>query len=160
MAIINAVLPNRLALSTSIFSSTRSLVRVSTSSIVAAERRALAAMLLERGAHLHDRTRAGWDALMIAANYGLTQMVEQLLFKGADSKAADRKGRSALHLAALKGHTDVVSILAKMKASDSRECRSCHSWDGMDLSEQDKSARKRHGRADPCHPRNGSTYGI
>jgi cytochrome c-type protein NapC len=35
----------------------------------------------------------------------------------------------------------------KMKATDSRECRSCHAWDSMDLSEQDKSARKRHGRA-------------
>ncbi len=35
----------------------------------------------------------------------------------------------------------------KMRATDSRECRSCHSWDAMDLSEQDRSARKRHGRA-------------
>jgi len=35
----------------------------------------------------------------------------------------------------------------KMKATDSRECRSCHAWDSMDLSEQDRSARKRHGRA-------------
>lgn len=35
----------------------------------------------------------------------------------------------------------------KMRASDSRECRSCHAWDSMDLSEQDRSARKRHGRA-------------
>jgi cytochrome c-type protein NapC len=35
----------------------------------------------------------------------------------------------------------------KMRATDSRECRSCHAWDAMDLSEQDRSARKRHGRA-------------
>jgi len=35
----------------------------------------------------------------------------------------------------------------KMKSTDSRECRSCHSWDAMDLAEQDRSARKRHGRA-------------
>ncbi len=35
----------------------------------------------------------------------------------------------------------------KMKASDSRECKNCHDWDAMDLSEQDRSARKRHGRA-------------
>lgn len=35
----------------------------------------------------------------------------------------------------------------KMKASDSRTCRSCHAWDSMDLSEQDRSARKRHARA-------------
>lgn len=35
----------------------------------------------------------------------------------------------------------------KMKANDSRECRSCHDYDQMDLSEQDRSARKRHARA-------------
>jgi len=34
-----------------------------------------------------------------------------------------------------------------MKANDSVTCRSCHSWDSMDLSEQDRSARKRHARA-------------
>ena len=39
-------------------------------------------------------------------------------------------------------------VWAKMKATDSRECRSCHSFDQMDLSEQDRSARKRHGRAE------------
>ena len=38
-------------------------------------------------------------------------------------------------------------VWAKMKATDSRECRTCHTWDSMDLSEQDKSARRRHGRA-------------
>ena len=38
-------------------------------------------------------------------------------------------------------------VWAKMEASDSRECRSCHAWDSMDLSEQDRSARNRHGRA-------------
>ncbi len=38
-------------------------------------------------------------------------------------------------------------VWARMKASDSRECRSCHSFDTMDLSEQDRSARKRHARA-------------
>ncbi len=38
-------------------------------------------------------------------------------------------------------------VWAKMKATDSRECRDCHALDQMDLDEQDKSARKRHGRA-------------
>jgi len=38
-------------------------------------------------------------------------------------------------------------VWAKMKASDSRECRSCHKWTGMDLSEQARLARKKHGRA-------------
>ena len=35
----------------------------------------------------------------------------------------------------------------KMSASDSRECRSCHDYSQMDLAEQDRSARARHGRA-------------
>ena len=38
-------------------------------------------------------------------------------------------------------------VWEKMKASDSRECRSCHEWDQMDLAEQDRSARNRHARA-------------
>lgn len=35
----------------------------------------------------------------------------------------------------------------KMRASDSRECRSCHEYENMDLSEQDRMARKKHARA-------------
>lgn len=33
---------------------------------------------------------------------------------------------------------------ARMKASDSRECRNCHSWDGMSSELQKKSAYTRH----------------
>lgn len=35
----------------------------------------------------------------------------------------------------------------QMKANDSRECRNCHDFDSMDLSEQDRSARKKHAKA-------------
>lgn len=38
-------------------------------------------------------------------------------------------------------------VWEKMKASDSRECRSCHSFDTMDLSAQGRSARKKHPQA-------------
>ncbi|WP_428623974.1 NapC/NirT family cytochrome c [Sedimenticola sp.] len=38
-------------------------------------------------------------------------------------------------------------VWAKMKASNSRECRSCHDFDQMDLSEQSRMARKRHSKA-------------
>jgi cytochrome c-type protein NapC len=41
----------------------------------------------------------------------------------------------------------------KMKASDSRECRSCHSFEQMDLSSQDRFARKKHEKA----PERGET---
>lgn len=36
------------------------------------------------------------------------------------------------------------AVWDKMRASDSRECRSCHSVDHMDFEEQDKSAAKKH----------------
>ncbi|MFQ5644180.1 MAG: NapC/NirT family cytochrome c [Thiogranum sp.] len=35
----------------------------------------------------------------------------------------------------------------KMRATDSRECRKCHDYDNMDLSAQDRMARKKHTRA-------------
>jgi len=38
-------------------------------------------------------------------------------------------------------------VWEKMRANDSRECRSCHNYDNMDLSEQDRRARKKHTRA-------------
>lgn len=38
-------------------------------------------------------------------------------------------------------------VWEKMKATDSRECRSCHSFDHMDLSAQDRMARKKHEKA-------------
>lgn len=38
-------------------------------------------------------------------------------------------------------------VWAKMKATDSRECRSCHEYAHMDLAAQDRSARARHSNA-------------
>ena len=35
----------------------------------------------------------------------------------------------------------------KMRATDSRECRSCHSYQSMDLATQDKRTRKKHSKA-------------
>ena len=35
-------------------------------------------------------------------------------------------------------------VWAKMKATDSRECRNCHDFDTMDLEKQDRSAAKKH----------------
>jgi cytochrome c-type protein NapC len=39
------------------------------------------------------------------------------------------------------------AVWAKMKASNSRECRNCHSFQHMDLEEQDKFARRKHSNA-------------
>lgn len=38
-------------------------------------------------------------------------------------------------------------VWEKMKATNSRECRSCHAFDHMDLSAQDRLARKKHEKA-------------
>lgn len=47
-----------------------------------------------------------------------------------------------------KHRWDMASaVWAKMEASDSRECRTCHSFEAMDLEEQDRQARKKHPRA-------------
>ena len=39
-------------------------------------------------------------------------------------------------------------VWAKMKATDSRECRNCHDFNNMEFSAQDRSARKKHARAE------------
>ncbi|MGB5733041.1 MAG: NapC/NirT family cytochrome c [Thiohalocapsa sp.] len=44
--------------------------------------------------------------------------------------------------------TMASQVWARMKASDSRECRSCHEFGNMDLSEQGRSARSRHAKAE------------
>jgi cytochrome c-type protein NapC len=38
-------------------------------------------------------------------------------------------------------------VWEKMRANDSRECRSCHNFDNMEFSEQSRMARKKHPRA-------------
>jgi len=38
-------------------------------------------------------------------------------------------------------------VWAKMKSTDSRECRSCHDFSNMDTSAQDRSARNKHSAA-------------
>lgn len=44
-------------------------------------------------------------------------------------------------------------VWEKMRTTDSRECRNCHDFTAMDLSEQDRSARKKHAAA----PEEGKT---
>ncbi|MCW9023408.1 MAG: NapC/NirT family cytochrome c [Gammaproteobacteria bacterium] len=38
-------------------------------------------------------------------------------------------------------------VWQKMRLTDSRECRTCHDYSDMDMSEQDRLARKKHTRA-------------
>ncbi len=41
-----------------------------------------------------------------------------------------------------------MRVWEKMEATDSRECRSCHDFEQMDLSAQSRMARRKHGRAE------------
>jgi cytochrome c-type protein NapC len=38
-------------------------------------------------------------------------------------------------------------VWSRMRENDSRECRTCHSYDDMDLEKQDEMARKKHEKA-------------
>lgn len=44
----------------------------------------------------------------MAASLNNVELVEQLLKENVDPKAVDEKNRTALHIAASKGYTDVV----------------------------------------------------
>ncbi|XP_022218429.2 G patch domain and ankyrin repeat-containing protein 1 homolog [Drosophila obscura] len=53
----------------------------------------------------------GWTALMMAACEGAKDAVAWLLYNGAQADVRDKSGNTALALAKLKGHTEVVQIL-------------------------------------------------
>lgn len=55
--------------------------------------------------------QTGDTALLLAAGDGLTKHVRLLLAHGADVRARDDKGRTALELASAWGYTDIAQIL-------------------------------------------------
>eukprot|EP00242_Pyramimonas_sp_CCMP2087_P001271 CAMPEP_0198227982 /NCGR_PEP_ID=MMETSP1445-20131203/111440_1 /TAXON_ID=36898 /ORGANISM="Pyramimonas sp., Strain CCMP2087" /LENGTH=101 /DNA_ID=CAMNT_0043908201 /DNA_START=12 /DNA_END=313 /DNA_ORIENTATION=+ len=61
-------------------------------------------------------TSTGVTALMGAAQGGHTEVVRELLHKGADANATDDDGETALMRAAWKGHTEVVRELLQKGA--------------------------------------------
>jgi ankyrin repeat protein len=88
-------------------------------------------LLLEHGADPALATKNGIDPLMAAAGLGTTEqdttgryktqaqaieVIELLLEQGLDINATDRRGRTALHGAALQGYDDVVRFLASKGA--------------------------------------------
>jgi serine/threonine-protein phosphatase 6 regulatory ankyrin repeat subunit B len=57
----------------------------------------------------------GWSSLIEAAANGRLDFVRLLLDKGANLMARDENGRNILHIAALRGHIDVVRFLLNLK---------------------------------------------
>ena len=62
---------------------------------------------------------SGLTALMHASFSGCLESVELLLISGANSSMLNLKGLSALHLAALKGHEDIVHLIQAVELSQS-----------------------------------------
>jgi 26S proteasome non-ATPase regulatory subunit 10 len=54
-------------------------------------------------------TAAGFTPLITAASGGSTPLVRELVGSGADVKAANNRGQTALHYAASKGHVEVTN---------------------------------------------------
>ena len=110
--------------------------------------------LLDRGADIHARDNAGYDALMsacISDNADLA-MVTLLLDRGANLLAVDNYAESALHNAALKGNMDICLLLlsrgADLTAMDkwnytALEVLSTYNpQTGRDCSNQEQEARR------------------
>jgi ankyrin repeat protein len=73
-----------------------------------------AAEFIRAGAAVNGLAPDSLTPLMIAAGRGQAQMVELLLFAGADVHAIEpRAGAAAIHKAALSGNPDVVELLLK-----------------------------------------------
>lgn len=71
-------------------------------------------LLIEAGFDVNDKDSFGSESPLIKASYyGKKEVVEYLLEQGADIKATDYRGNTALLNAAYNGHTNVVEILLK-----------------------------------------------
>uniref|UniRef100_A0A0D6QYF7 RING-type E3 ubiquitin transferase n=1 Tax=Araucaria cunninghamii TaxID=56994 RepID=A0A0D6QYF7_ARACU len=69
-------------------------------------------LLLEHGADVNSRNYCGQTALMQACRYGHWEVVQTLLlFKGNVTRADYLSGRTALHFAAVNGHTRCVRLV-------------------------------------------------
>jgi hypothetical protein len=75
--------------------------------------------LLESGAAVDMRAHDGTTALMLAAANGFVEVARALLVRGANV-AAVRAGISARRLAQDRGHTDVVTTIARAEALGAR----------------------------------------
>mmetsp|Transcript_33904 Transcript_33904/g.64797 ORF Transcript_33904/g.64797 Transcript_33904/m.64797 type:complete len:179 (-) Transcript_33904:459-995(-) len=69
-------------------------------------------LLIERGANVDSKTRAGGaTALHRAAYMGHTEIIKSLLRSGADPNSQDSDGETPLHKASSRGHASAVQEL-------------------------------------------------
>jgi ankyrin repeat protein len=73
--------------------------------------------LLQNGAHVKDRNKAGRFPLLFAADHGRTEVARLLIEHGADVNDVDHKGNFSLLSAACKGHSGFVALLSEKGAN-------------------------------------------
>lgn len=69
------------------------------------------ALLIEAGANVHLKNRAGQDALMCAVQGGSLEVAQILVEAGADVHSRDRRERSVLHYAVFRQDPEMVDYL-------------------------------------------------
>lgn len=72
-------------------------------------------LLMKCGSHITGSTRGMGESLCGAAARGLIKRLESYRIAGVDLSLQDPSGRTALHLAALHGHQQIVEYLLKQK---------------------------------------------
>lgn len=70
-------------------------------------------ILVKCGAHMTGSARSVGDQMCSVAARGVLKRLESYRLAGADLSLVDASGRTALHLACLHGHLDVVQYLLK-----------------------------------------------
>lgn len=87
----------------------------------------VAKLLIERGADLDSRSRAGWTALHYALREGHPEVVRLLLHHGADANAKTRNDGNALHLAlfarSVPAALEVIQLLLDHGADENSNVR-------------------------------------
>ena len=80
--------------------------------------RALCYIVTQHPSSANARDRQGCTPLIVAGQYGELLIAIKLLRCGAAVQAVDGSGESCLHWAAYKGHTQMISMLSTVDASD------------------------------------------
>ena len=73
--------------------------------------------LVQKGAHVKGRNKAGQFPLLFAVDHGHTEIAKVLIEHGADVNDADLKGNFALLTAACNGYPRLVTLLAEHGAN-------------------------------------------
>ncbi len=71
----------------------------------------MAEILAANGADLNAVTKAGYSPLHVAAHFGSTGMIKQLLESGVCVNGQNELGYTPLHQAAQQGHSQIVNLL-------------------------------------------------